>query len=99
MLKIMTKKQWDKFNNEYIDLQLENADLKSDNLNYKDQVDFIVHNNEQLAESNTDLVFTIAKVENKLKDAKKEIRRLKTLCTKNKIDYKEESKECKKTKK
>lgn len=80
-MKILTNKTWEKFNNEYIDFQLEIADLKDDNNNYKDQVDTIVKINRELSE-------TIVGLEEKLKDTKKEIVRLKTLCTKNKIDYK-----------
>lgn len=99
MLKIMTMKKWNNFNNEFIDLQLENADLKNDNANYKDQVDTIVALNEKYQNANNELSALVAETAVKLTDAKKEIRRLKTLCTKNKINYKEEKKECKTKKK
>lgn len=80
-MKILSSKKWKQFTNEYIDFQLEIVDLKNDNANYKEQVDVIV-------KANKDLVNTTIELEEKLKDAKNEIRRLKTLCTKNKIDYK-----------
>ena len=88
-MKIFTNKKWNEYNDQFVDIQLENRDLKEDNGKYVEQVKTIVN-------INNDLTNTICGLEEKLKDAKKEIRRLKTLCTKNKINYKEEKKECKK---
>ena len=90
-MKIFTSKKWKEYNNSYIDLQLENADLKSDNENYNKQIDLFITANKELST-------TIIRLELETEKLKKEVRRLKTLCTKNKIDYKEEKK-CKKTNK
>lgn len=80
-MKILSNKKWKEINEQYVDVQLLNADLKSDNDTYRNQVNTIVDINRELNN-------TIALMEEELTECKKEIRKLKTLCTKNKIDYK-----------
>lgn len=96
-MKIISRKKWEEINSNYVDLQLEYNSLYNDNQTYKSQVDTIVT-------INSDLSFKITELENKLNDAKKEIRKLRNLCTKNKVNYKEQPKKedkkaCKKAKK
>lgn len=73
-MKILSSKKWKKFTDEYIDFQLEIVDLKHDNATYKEQVDTIVS-------INKDLTNTTVELEEKLKDAKKEIKNLKRKLT------------------
>jgi N-acetylmuramic acid 6-phosphate (MurNAc-6-P) etherase len=87
-MKIFTNKKWEEYNNQFIDIQIENKDLKEDNANYVSQVETIVDINKELS-------YALANTEEQLKNAKKMIRKLKMLCTKNGIRY-EEGKKCKK---
>ena len=91
-MKILSGKEWKKFNNQFIDLQLDYNQAKEDEVHYIEQVDFLRNQNKELGNE-------LDKVSVDLLKKKAEIRTLKTLLTKNNIDYKKGDSKCKKPKK
>ena len=81
-MKIMSKKQYEKLQQAMVDLQMDLNDAREDNKTLEAQVKYLqdqLKANEQLT--------------SELYDKNKEIKKLKTLLTKNKINYKKEDKD------
>lgn len=91
-MKIMSSKKYEELSQQLVDLGMDNAKLFEDEKTYISQVNYLRDAlskiDENLMRCNNDL----AKLECDNDDLKKEIKRLKTLLTKNKIDYKKENK-------
>lgn len=83
-MKIISSKKWKEYNNEFVDLQLQNKDLKEDNEVYKDQVETIVNINKEL---NLKIIEMDAEIV-KLKKEKKEFKRKLTAKVKEKVEEK-----------
>lgn len=81
-MKILSKKKYEKLQQAMVNLQMDLNDAKEDNKTLEAQVKYLqdqVKANEQLT--------------SELYDKNKEIKRLKTLLTKNKINYKKDDKD------
>ena len=91
-MKILSGKEQKKFNDQFIDLQLDYNQAKEDEAKYMAQIDF-------LREKNTELGNELDKLSVELLNKKAEIKILKTLLTKNKIEYKKGDSKCQKPKK
>ena len=84
-MKIMSKKQYEKLQQCMVELQLDLDEERKDNLTYKAQVEALLKARKELEEASI-------RISNDLYESNKEIKRLKTLLTKNGIKYKKEDK-------
>lgn len=82
-MKILSSKKYEDVVQKLTDLALDLEQEKSDNSLLHEQVMYLT---DQLSDER----FTTAKLESDLLDAKKEVKKLKTLLTRNKITYKKE---------
>lgn len=82
-MKIISNKKYEKLQQTLVDLQLDLNEAYEDNKTYNMQV-------EHLLEEKRILLADNQKMECDILDYKKEIKKLKTLLTKNKIEYKKE---------
>ena len=80
-MKILSKKKWEKYQQMVCDLQMDLGDALEDNKSYYRQVEY-------LRQTLTDVNNQNEKLACDIDENLKEIKRLKCLLTKNKIDYK-----------
>ena len=80
-MKILSKKNWEKYQQMMCDLQMELGEAAENNKTYHEQVEY-------LRKTLGDVTAQIEKYAYDIDDYLKEIKRLKCLLTKNKIDYK-----------
>jgi len=88
-MKIISGKKWEEINQEIVNLKLDLNEAKIDNSKYLEQVEYLQNSIKTETSISDDLVETIEEYEIRMKKQKDTIRKLKTLLTKNKIDYKE----------
>ena len=82
-MKILSNKKYELLMQKLTDLKLDLQECEDDNRTYQIQVDYLSKKNHELG-NNGD------KLGSDLNDLKNEVRRLKTLLTKNNINYKKE---------
>lgn len=101
-MKILSSKKWEEINQKYVDMQMDLETQKDDNHKYfcqvevlRKQVDDLKKTNDDirnqindLVDSNTALISRNTSLEDTIVGKDKEIRTLKGLLTKNKVDYK-----------
>lgn len=80
-MKILSKKKWEEYQQMMCDLQMDLGDALEDNKSYYRQVEY-------LRQTLTDVNNQNEKLACDIDENLKEIKRLKCLLTKNKIDYK-----------
>lgn len=80
-MKILSKKKWEEYQQMMCDLQMDLGDTLENNKNYYKQVEY-------LRQTLTDVNNQNEKLACDIDENLKEIKRLKCLLTKNKIDYK-----------
>ena len=80
-MKILSKKKWEEYQQMMCDLQMDLGEAIENNKTYYEQVEY-------LRKSLCDVTAQIEKYGCDIDDYVKEIKRLKCLLTKNKIDYK-----------
>lgn len=80
-MKILTKKTYEKLQQIITDLKMDISDLHG-------QIDIYVEQVQYLQNTNREKGFFIEKLDCDIEDYKKEIKRLRQLCTKNGINYK-----------
>lgn len=80
-MKILTNKKWEQYQQMICDLQMDMGELIENNKIYYEQVEYL---RRTLADANNDIEKLGCDIDTYLK----EIKRLKCLLTKNKIDYK-----------
>lgn len=88
MIKIISEKKWEEMNQELIDLQMDLGEAKKDNDLLEKQVDYLRKKIEEEKENAKELSFIGDKSIDTIYNLKVEIKKLKTLLTQNKIDYK-----------
>lgn len=88
-MKIISSKKWEEMNQELVNLQLDLSEARRDNDTYLEQVKYLQENLKTETSISDDLVETIEEYEIRMKKQKDTIRTLKTLLTKNNINYKE----------
>lgn len=91
-MKILSSKQWKKFNNQFIDLQLDYNQAKEDEAKYMAQIDYLNEQNKKIGDELEHISIELLKKKN-------EVKTLKSLLTKNNIDYKKEGSKCQNPKK
>lgn len=94
-MKILTNKKYEELMQTITDLQMEYASSKHDNSTYYEQVEYLRKANNKLADKCSlfeQLSNDCVKYDCEIKELKKEIRNLKSLLTKNGIEYKKEKK-------
>ena len=88
-MKIISNKKWEEINQEIVNLKLDLNEARRDNDTYLEQVEYLQNSIKTETSISDDLVETIEEYEIRMKKQKDTIRTLKTLLTKNNIDYKE----------
>ena len=87
-MKIISKKEWEKINQTMVNLQLDYNDLKIDNNLLEEQVKYLQKELENEKTASDAFSKVIEEYYVKIENQRMLIRNLKTLLTKNKIDYK-----------
>lgn len=80
-MKILSKKKWEEYQQMMCDLQMDLSEALDDNKVYYQQVEYLRNSLTKATNENEKYAYDI-------EDYLKEIKRLKCLLTKNKIDYK-----------
>lgn len=87
-MKIISKKKWEEMNQKIVDIQMDLNESRQDNKTYFAQVEALRKQNTNIKAENESCHKEIENIANQLVDKDKEVRKLKALLTKNKIDYK-----------
>ena len=88
MIRIISGKKWEEMNQKLIDLQMDLSDAKNDNELYQRQVEYLQDKIKSTKEDIEEYAGVLNLTTAKLEEEKNITKKLKTLLTKNKIDYK-----------
>ena len=104
-MKILTNRRYNEMEREFVELQLDLQQAKDDNKLYQIQVDTLnnkIKNNESKFKAKiAELEASLIESQNDISSKNNEIKKLKNLLTRNKVNYKKTTKaekKCKKTK-
>ena len=87
-MKIISGKKWEEMEQMLVDLQMDLSDAKNDNEIYQRQVEYLQDKIKSAKEDIEEYAGVLSLTTAKLEEEKAITKKLKTLLTKNKIDYK-----------
>lgn len=91
-MKILSNKKMEEIKQELTNYELDKSEWEKDEQSYLRQIKILSEKIQDIKKENEDNANMLIKFEYDEKDYKKEIKRLKTLLTKNNVNYKKEDK-------